>query len=178
MSSSPTSRGAMRSSASLTPRLRVPFVVALAFSMATLSLGTTSTRAQDAAAPPAAVSRISAEIRTNSDRGFVVCALFASATGFPSEGATRSVAHLRVRPVRHRALCSFSGQAPGTYAISVFHDEDSDGELDTGLFGIPTEGWGTSRNASGTLGPPSWADARFAYRGGAIRMRDPIVLRY
>lgn len=121
---------------------------------------------------------MSAEIRTNGDRGFVVCALFASATGFPSEAATRAVAHVRVRPVHRRALCSFTGRAPGTYAISVFHDEDSDGEIDTGLFGIPREGWGTSRNARASMGPPSWADARFAYRGGAMRLREPIVLRY
>jgi uncharacterized protein (DUF2141 family) len=137
-----------------------------------------SARAQETPDTPSTESRLSAEIRTNSDRGFVVCALFASATGFPSEGATRSVAHLRLRPVHHRVSCAFSGLAPGTYAISAFHDEDSDGELDTGLFGIPTEGWGTSRNAHGTMGPPSWADARFAYRGGAIHLVQPIVLNY
>ncbi len=150
---------------------------ALASALCVVAL-TAPTHAQQPPPPPAPDSRLTAEIHTNSDRGFVVCALFANATGFPSDGATRSIAHLRLRPARHRVTCSFAGLAPGTYAISVFHDEDSDGELDTGLFGIPTEGWGTSRNAHGTMGPPHWADARFAYRGGAIRLREPIALNY
>lgn len=150
---------------------------ALASALCVVAL-TSPTHAQQPPPTPTPESKLTAEIRTNSDRGFVVCALFANATGFPSDGATRSIAHLRLRPANHRVTCTFAGLAPGTYAISAFHDEDADGELNTGLFGIPTEGWGTSRNAHGTMGPPDWADARFAYRGGAIRLREPITLNY
>jgi len=135
--------------------------------------------AQDAPAPtaPSGESRISVEIRTHGTRGQVVCALFANSNGFPSDGP-RAIDSVRVRPTSRRVTCSFAGRAPGTYAISVFHDENSNRELDTGMFGIPSEGWGTSRNAPGAMGPPSWEDARFVYRGGAIRLRDPIVLNY
>jgi len=34
---------------------------------------------------------------------------------------------------------TFENVADGTYAISVFHDEDNDGELDTNFFGIPSD---------------------------------------
>jgi uncharacterized protein (DUF2141 family) len=48
-----------------------------------------------------------------------------------------------------------------TYAISAVYDEDSDGELDTGFLGIPTEKVGMSNNAKSTFGPPSFEKAAF-----------------
>lgn len=56
----------------------------------------------------------------------------------------------------------------GTYAISSFHDEDNDGELDT-IFGIPTEDTGSSNNAPASFGPPKWSDAKFEVNGGTIK---------
>lgn len=47
-----------------------------------------------------------------------------------------------------------SSIASGEYAISYFHDENNNKELDT-RFRIPIEGYGFSNNASGTFGPPS-----------------------
>lgn len=49
----------------------------------------------------------------------------------------------------------------GTYAITIFHDENSNGELDSNFIGIPKEGYGFSNNATGTFGPPSFEDASF-----------------
>ena len=49
----------------------------------------------------------------------------------------------------------------GVYAVSVIYDEDSDGELDTGLFGIPKEKIGMSNNAKSSFGPPSFEKTRF-----------------
>lgn len=55
----------------------------------------------------------------------------------------------------------------GTYAISVFHDEDNDGKLDSFL-GIPTEATGSSNDAPARFGPPTWKDAKFEVSGGTI----------
>ena len=45
----------------------------------------------------------------------------------------------------------------GIYSISLFHDENSNGVLDTkGVFGIPSELYGFSNNPSSTFGPPSF----------------------
>jgi uncharacterized protein (DUF2141 family) len=41
----------------------------------------------------------------------------------------------------------------------VFHDENDNGVLDKGAFGIPTEGYGFSNNAKGFFGAPSWRAA-------------------
>lgn len=49
----------------------------------------------------------------------------------------------------------------GTYALSVFHDTDNDGELDTNFIGIPKEPIAMSNNAEGKFGPPKYEDAVF-----------------
>ncbi len=46
--------------------------------------------------------------------------------------------------------------APGRYALTAFHDENGNGDLDTGLFGIPTEGYGFGNDAKATFGPPDF----------------------
>ena len=53
----------------------------------------------------------------------------------------------------------------GKYAVSSYHDENGNGKLDTGAFGIPTEGYGFSNNAQGSLGPPEFAQAVFEFDG-------------
>ncbi len=49
----------------------------------------------------------------------------------------------------------------GRYAVKLFHDANSNGELDSNMLGIPTEGYGFSNNA-GRFGPPSFEDAAVA----------------
>ncbi len=51
----------------------------------------------------------------------------------------------------------------GVYAIRVFHDENSNEELDTDFLGIPTEDYGYSNNASSWFGPPSWEKTKFIF---------------
>ena len=59
-----------------------------------------------------------------------------------------------------KSTVQFTDVPSGTYAISVFHDEDNDGKLDT-LFGIPTEDTGSSNDAPSKFGPPKWSVAQF-----------------
>ncbi len=49
----------------------------------------------------------------------------------------------------------------GQYAIKLYHDANDNGELDSNMLGIPTEGYGFSNNA-GRFGPPSFEDAAVA----------------
>ena len=44
---------------------------------------------------------------------------------------------------------------PGNYAVKLFHDANQNGELDTNMVGLPTEGYGFSNNA-GRFGPPDF----------------------
>jgi len=95
-----------------------------------------------------------------STAGVVRVSLYAGPEGFPSEhtralrGMTEEIRGSEVRVV-------FPDLPPGTYAVSAFHDEDGDGKLKRGLFGIPAEGIAFSRDARNPVGPPKWKDARF-----------------
>ncbi len=55
----------------------------------------------------------------------------------------------------------FNDLKPGDYAVSIFYDEDNDGELDTGMFRIPKEPVGFSNNARGKFGPAKWKHTNF-----------------
>jgi uncharacterized protein (DUF2141 family) len=109
------------------------------------------------------------------DHGQVLCALFSSAEGFP-KNSDKAVAHARSEISGGRAVCEFAGIVAGAYAVSVFHDENSNGRLDTKLLGIPREGVGASNNARGHLGPPKFDAAKFQFSGG--RLDSKITIAY
>ncbi len=62
-----------------------------------------------------------------------------------------------------RATWKIENLTLGRYAISAYHDRDADGELDSGLFGIPGEDYGFSNDARGSFGPPDFDAASFAF---------------
>lgn len=56
----------------------------------------------------------------------------------------------------------FTGLAPGTYGLKVFHDVNSNGKLDTSWMGIPNEPYGFGNDARGRFGPPPFQEAAVA----------------
>ena len=52
-----------------------------------------------------------------------------------------------------QAVAVFEDVPAGPFAISVFHDEDSDGELNSAALGIPSEPYGFSGDARDLFGP-------------------------
>jgi uncharacterized protein (DUF2141 family) len=64
---------------------------------------------------------------------------------------------------------------PGRYAAQVFQDLNSNGKLERGLFGVPKEPIGISRDAPIHFGPPRWADAAFDH--GTAPQRITLKLR-
>jgi len=107
------------------------------------------------------------------DKGQVVCALFSSASDFPKK-TDKAVAHSASAITNRHAVCEFSGVAPGNYAISVFHDENSNGKLDTNFMGIPREGVGASNDTKGHFGPPKFDAAAFRFAGGRLELKITI----
>lgn len=109
----------------------------------------------------------------HSDKGQVICALYSSREGFPKQ-SEKALGRVTSAITEKQAVCEFSGIAPGTYAISVFHDENSNGKLDTKFMGIPREGVGASNNAKGHLGPPKFEAAAFSFSGGRLELKITI----
>ena len=49
----------------------------------------------------------------------------------------------------------------GVYAISLYHDENNNDQLDKSMLGLPQEGYGFSNDVMGLFGPPSFEKASF-----------------
>ncbi|MEJ2194303.1 MAG: DUF2141 domain-containing protein [Ignavibacteriaceae bacterium] len=70
----------------------------------------------------------------------------------------------KILPIKNREVTiTIDSLIYGTYAVKVFHDENSNGKLDSDMLGIPSEKYGFSNNASGWFGPPSWEKSRFMF---------------
>ena len=105
-----------------------------------------------------------------SNQGTVYCTIYPTpGDGFPVD-AKKALKSARSKIARNKARCDFDGIAPGVYAVGMIHDENDNHKLDTNWIGIPTEGYGTSRDAVGKFGPPSFKDAAFSYGGGSVRL--------
>jgi uncharacterized protein (DUF2141 family) len=105
-----------------------------------------------------------------SNNGQVGCMIYNSAKGFPKDSS--AALQRRWCPITNAAsTCAFDPIPAGTYAVACFHDENKNGKLDTGLFGIPTEGTVASNHAKGLMGPPSFDKAKFAFSGAASELQ-------
>lgn len=106
--------------------------------------------------------------------GVIRCGLFSSAGTFPMGGPAQGL----TRPISGGgAVCVFSNLPAGAYAVSVNHDENRNGQTDTNLVGIPTEGWAVSNNARPTLRPPRFNEAQLNLAAGQT-LRQTLRLNY
>ena len=110
-----------------------------------------------------------------SQQGQLLVLVFAADDGFPSQ-PERAYRKPTLDLVEPGASFFLDSLPVGEVAVTVVHDEDGDGELDTGAVGIPREGVGTSNNPGLRLGPPRYSDAVIDLRGGA--QSTVINLRY
>lgn len=103
---------------------------------------------------------LTVDISARGERGYVYCAAWAAKEGFPTQKA-RAVGEGRALIRKGRGRMRIQLPTGDGVALACFHDENENQRLDTGLFGIPTEGTGASNDARPKLGPPSYEDARF-----------------
>lgn len=127
---------------------------------------------QNALAQPAQTSLEVTVSGLNSARGVVRLAICPPGTGFPDckDKAVRTA----TLPIENgKARMTFAGFTAGTYAVSVFHDANGNGKLDT-FVGIPKEGYGFSRNPPFRPRAPRWNEAEMDISGATkveIRIR-------
>lgn len=62
----------------------------------------------------------------------------------------------------------------GTYALTVHHDVDSDGEIEQHWYGKPKEPVGASNNPSARFGPPRFSNAKFELAAAQLTL-DVVV---
>ena len=93
-------------------------------------------------------------------KGVLRCSLFSQPSGFPGDS---SKAHevLSVPVDNPKSGCLFKGLKPGSYAVAMMHDENSNQKMDTSIVGMPVEGWAVTNDAGPSMfGPPSYEDAK------------------
>lgn len=77
----------------------------------------------------------------------------------------KTIGQQKAKVIDRYCVFQFKNLPFGKYAARVFHDENSNNELDTNLFGIPSEGYGFSNNAKAMFGPPPFKDRIFEIYG-------------
>ena len=128
-----------------------------------------------ASADPPATGTLRVDVSSFKNKsGFLGCRLFAQSSGFP-DGA--GAANLKQPIAGTTASCTFENVAPGTYAVAVIHDENSNGRLDKSFFGVPTEGYGVSNNHTYGMSSPKWDESRFTVAAGESKTLN-VSLRY
>lgn len=66
-----------------------------------------------------------------------------------------------VKIENQKVVVVFTNVPNGVYAVSSYHDENSNGKLDTNFIGIPKEDYAVSNNAKGFMSAPKYKDAKF-----------------
>ncbi|ACB53104.1 unknown [Crocosphaera subtropica ATCC 51142] len=110
-------------------------------------------------------SNLTVQIDGVSDRQGQICfSLFKSSRGFPDSG-NDAVDKRCVKITETPPKITFNDLPPNTYAVAVFWDNNSDGELNRNFLGVPTEKFGFSSNPIIRTGPPKFSDSAILMTG-------------
>jgi len=90
------------------------------------------------------------------DEGFIDVKIYTDKESFLKEKLAAEI--IRKKATKDQTVVPLSKVHEGTIAIVVYHDEDSNGELKTGLFWRPKEGFAFSNNYT-PKGPPNFNKA-------------------
>lgn len=109
-----------------------------------------------------------------SSEGQLLFCVFDQETGFPGK---HEVACLKGQQEikDNETILSLSLEVGKKYALSVVHDENSNGDMDTNFLGIPSEGYGFSNNAKGFMSAPSFKACSFT---AEKELRLQVLMRY
>ena len=117
--------------------------------------------------------------------GQVCVSLFNDDSGFPNDDSA-AIAQQCVELVSLNApigsaegasstiSITFKDLRASTYAVSVLHDEDEDQQIGQGAFGVPTEGFGFSRNPIIRTGAPEFSETAIFVLGDTATQIDLI----
>ncbi len=110
-----------------------------------------------------------------SSKGKIEVRLWNSKSGFPKDD-TKAFRRATVEVVNGTAKATFTDVPFGEYAVSTFHDENSNGKMDSRFPGIPIEGVGVSNDPHKRFGPPPFDACRFSLKEPEKVI--PVVIEY
>lgn len=130
------------------------------------------------ATPAAANSsgRLTVEIAgLRNQRGQVCLKLYNGSRGFPN-GSQNVVQQRCVKLNGNPLAITFGNVKAGSYAVAVIHDANNDNQANRNGLGIPTEGFGFSRNPVIRTGAPKFGEAAILVAGPNTNIQ--IQMRY
>lgn len=129
-----------------------------------------------ATCPSGAVDRLEVEVTgVRSARGQVAVTVYPdSRRRFLAPGGRLDRVRVPVTTPTTTACLRLPG--PGSYAVAVYHDQNSDRDFNRNALGLPTEGFGFSNDAPTPVGLPDLAAVRFRAEAGVHRIR--VRMRY
>jgi uncharacterized protein (DUF2141 family) len=101
-----------------------------------------------------------------SDTGELMAGVFTRDSDWPHPPAeTQSLP-----PTARTLHLTFTGLAPGDYAVATYQDRNGDLKLNTTLARDPLEPWGISNNVRPADRPPNWDESKFALPAEGTRI--------
>ena len=142
---------------------------------AALALAPVGAHAEDCQGVPGAAKLSIVVEGVRSNKGLMTASLYpGDKSQFLIKDGALKVWSVPAQPPATR-LCIWL-RGPGTYAVAIYHDVNSNHRLDIGMFG-PTEAYGFSNNPRILFAKPSYESVKFQARAGEtavhIRLNHP-----
>lgn len=109
------------------------------------------------------------------EKGVCRACLYNDAKSFPGEKG-KAVSCKSAKISNGKSTIVFENVTNGMYAISVFHDENNNNDLDENFLGIPKEGYGASKNVLPKMSKPSFDDNAFKVNNQPVNLL--VKIRY
>lgn len=104
-----------------------------------------------------------------SNNGVIRVLIFNKEDGFPEE-PNKAIKALSLPVSNLSAKVTIENLPSGNYAISVFHDEDSNGQIRKNNFGFPLDRYGFSNNPTLYFGPPSFSKCAVQVKNSPVKV--------
>lgn len=83
-------------------------------------------------------------VDVRASKGNLIFGIFANSAGFPTD--SKKASNWQIKPADSKGVAFECQLPPGKYGASVLHDQNSNGNMDTSMLGIPSEGYGVTNN--------------------------------
>jgi uncharacterized protein (DUF2141 family) len=92
-------------------------------------------------------------------KGEIKVGVFNTDHHFLKEGSEIKTYSIKVD--KNTAILTITDLPKGDYAVSIFHDENSDNKMNTNFIGIPKEPYGFSNNIKPKMSAPKYKECKF-----------------
>jgi 4,4'-diapolycopenoate synthase len=110
-----------------------------------------------------------------STQGHLAYALFAASDGFPSQSEKALLRRYAEIPKSLELTLDIPDLPYGSYALSVYHDQNDNQKLDKNFLGIPKESIGFSMNPKVRRGSPSFQETRFEVGAPQVKIEVQMI---